>query len=100
MFNSKNNINSNNNVTVDNTINEIKLSDEQVVSAEVNKRRWTNRRRMSWISFGYLLVSGMSPFVFDLKEAYIPLITNSQFLFFGIIATYIGGNVIEHIKMK
>lgn len=89
-----------NEINVDNKVSEIKLSDEQIVDAEINKRRWTNRRRMSWVSFAYLLISGLSPFIFELKEAYIPLITNSQFLFFGIIATYIGGNVIEHIKMK
>lgn len=78
---------------------EIKLNNEQLVDAEINKRRWTNRRRMAWLSFAYLCISGLSPFFFELKEAYIPLLTNSQFLFFGIIATYIGGNVIEHIKM-
>jgi hypothetical protein len=88
-----------NNIKVDNT-NEIKLSDSEIVDAEVNRRRWTNRRRMSWISFAYLLTSGLAPFILDIKEAYIPLITNSQFLFFGIVATYIGGNVIEHIKMS
>tara|TARA_R110000787_G_scaffold74087_5_gene164831 strand:- start:952 stop:1230 length:279 start_codon:yes stop_codon:yes gene_type:complete len=78
----------------------IKLGRDEEMSAQVRSRRWTNRRRMSWISLTYLIFSSTAPFLMDINEAYIPLITNSQFLFFGIIASYIGGNVIEQIKIK
>lgn len=91
-----------NNYNLDNeeATSEIKLGRDEEMSAQVRSRRWTNRRRMSWIALTYLIFSGIAPFLMDINEAYIPLITNSQFLFFGIIASYIGGNVIEQIKIK
>jgi len=88
------------NINKKNDASEITFSDTEIKDELLRKENWKNRRRMAWISFIYIIFSGLILFIIDINIAYIPLITNTQFLCFGIVGSYIGGNVIEAIKLK
>ncbi len=79
---------------------EIVFSNEEIKDEIIRKNLWKNRRLMAWGSWLYIFFSGLAPFYFQINEAYIPLITNTQFLCFGVVGAYIGGNVLEKIKLK
>jgi hypothetical protein len=80
---------------------EINFTEIEIKDELINKQRWKNRRRLSWLSF--LLIT-----LIIFYTAYYPEITQTQadiFKYFGfflssIILTYIGGNVIEKVKSR
>lgn len=75
------------------------LSNEQKIDEQINKRRWKNRRLISWISlYSILLILLFTMLNKDITNNQVDVLKYFGFFLSTFVIAYIGGNTLEYIK--